>query len=162
MWNWVSTGFKERLCQGLKSTSDSNGVDQTLLGLPLTSSAHGSWNPLLTQSEPPVPTQAMPCLFLSISHLRALDLYCSYVSSLVCSPVSCWFWWNPPDGAVDAPVSSACCCLAVLRCCRTLSWSVGALSGLGHPLALASLFLRILSFLLHDNPRQDNFIFFLS
>lgn len=87
----------ERSYQSPESTGDPNDADQTLLGLPPTSSAHGPWSLILTQAWAPSPCAScalglsVPC---PISHMRPLDLHYSHVSSLVCSPVFCCFWWN--------------------------------------------------------------------
>lgn len=164
VWNWVSTGFSRTLMKEPWEHQWPNDADQTLLEFPPTSLAHGPWNPILTQAEPPVPTQAtlQGCLFLSTSHLSPLDSYCSPgpVSSFVCSPASCCFWWSPLDGVVDAPFPAPVAALLSSGAAGLAPGQWGHCLG-RNPSAPGSLFLRILSLLLHDNPRQDNF-FFLS
>lgn len=124
---WSLLDLTERSYQSPESTGDPNDADQTLLGLPPTSSAHGPWSPILTQAWAPSPCAScalglsVPC---PISHMRPLDLHYSHVSSLVCSPVSCCFWWNSLDGTVDGSCLqhlSLPCCAQMLQDCVLIS-----------------------------------------
>lgn len=81
---WSLLDLTERSYQSPESTGDPNDADQTLLGLPPTSSAHGPWSPILSQAwAPSLCTScalglSVPC---PISHMRPLDLHYSRVQS---------------------------------------------------------------------------------